>query len=1016
MRIKDPGIEQASQATSGTNRCAITILTVIAVLLFAQTSAQAQRSSVPNSTYYAGFAEYYQADYRDAEKIFSRASNGALQAGGQRFLDSVCYMTMLGECHFQVGNYSQAVELYEQALALYLDYVAADWQSRVRVPPAITEDTGAIQKANITWGNPQRKFIIPSMPDTMSYQFGEAGGVERAIVQGGVAREAELRPIDVTEIMRCAAIALHRRRFIKGETCKYDPFSIRLQDGLTSYAGGNGTLLGAFNGVLFGIAQASTGKYDSAQKRLVSSLQFNGSMDHPLTAIALLELADLQRIAGNNAEAGKLALEASYTGAIFNQYDVVADSIRLGAQVHLIDQRSVYPPLEPIIAWGARERADLVEAVATIRLADCFAEMSETELCSKALAQFKRGFTRSGVSLTPEVGRAEYLLAVVGYINGDYASGRESLEAAIKRYATGSRWLYQLNLAEQLVVSGAVTERQADTLYGALLRDPTAAEWKTDPLETMSFMLSDHLGAMERWFEIIVARKDFARAIQVSELWKRHRFFSSLPMGGRLLAFRWMMEAPNNQLTNEMKTQRREFHTRFPAYQPLSKEAANFEKQLAVMPLKLEEDSPEAKTQLNTFVSLSKISRAQESMLASVALRRQAADMTFPPLIDPSIISERMATGEIALVCVNTSSSNYLFEYRRDSITLVSAVATRRLSNAIAKLNRELQILEKQVDVDDLVDPKKWHNAANAISDAILGPDANQKWDGVNRLVIVPDGPTWYLPWEVLQANAKDAERQLLAERLELRYSPTLGLAFTEELPYHRIAKSALFAGEMHSKGVEGQTGTTAETMLADLPGIAIFDQHVTIPSNLLSTVTDRFIVWSGIERPTRGGALGTYAVSPIQMDQGENGSSLADWISLPFRGVDQVILPGFVSDGGGGKSKTGGNDMFLMTTGMLAAGVRTIAISRWSTSGQSAIDLSSEFVRQSKDADPVTAWNKTIQQAGNIVLDLEKEPKFKTEKMIKPITAEHPLFWSGTIIVNAPQASPQKDPANPGG
>ena len=107
---------------------------------------------------------------------------------------------------------------------------------------------------------------------------------------------------------------------------------------------------------------------------------------------------------------------------------------------------------------------------------------------------------------------------------------------------------------------------------------------------------------------------------------------------------------------------------------------------------------------------------------------------------------------------------------------------------------------------------------------------------------------------------------------------------------------------------------------------------------------------------------------------------------------------------------------MFLMTTGMLAAGVRTIAISRWSTSGQSAIDLSSEFVRQSKDADPVTAWNKTIQQAGNIVLDLEKEPKFKTEKMIKPITAEHPLFWSGTIIVNAPQASPQKDPANPGG
>ena len=1000
------------QATRQSKLWAAAFLIAIAATFFVSAPAQlsAQTRSIPNLEYYRGFAEYYRADYRDAGRIFSRASNNGLRAGQQRFLDSVCYMTMMGECHFQVGNFSQAIELYEQALALYLDYVALDWQSRLQLPPAITEDRAAVQQARITWGLPQRNFVIPQLPDTFSYRFGEVGGVERAIAQGGVAREAELRPVDVAEVMRCAAIALHRRRYIKGVTCKYDPFSTRLQDELAKYRGGDGTLLGAWNGVLFAMAQASKGKYDSAQKRLTASLQFNGAMDHPLTPIALLELADLRRLAGNNAEAGNLALEASFSGAIFNQYDVVADAIRLGAQVHLIDQRSVYPPLEPVIAWAARENADLVEAVATIRLADCFAEMSETGLCSEALAQFKRGFGRSGVSLTPEVGRAEYLLAVVAYINGNYQQGATSLVAAIERYASGSRWLYQLNLAEQLVISGGVTERQADSLYGALLRDPTEAEWKTDPLEAMSFMLSDHLGAMERWFEIIVTRKDFARAIQVAEMLKRHRFFSSLPMGGRLLAFRWMMEAPDDQLSKEILAQRASFHARFPAYQPLSKRATQLQLDLAAKPLKPVEETPEVKEQVEAFAALNEISQVQESMLASVALRRQAADMAFPPLIAHSTIEARLAPDEIALVLVNTAATTYLFEYGHSEVTLISVVPTRRLGTSIAKLNRELQILEKQVDVDELLDPKKWHQAIDGISKAIIGPSPEIRWNGVKRVVIVPDGLTWYLPWEVLPVNADGAERKLLAQQAEIRYSPTLGLAFTKELPFHRVGRSAIFAGELYSKAPEGQTKVAAEKLLADFPGLAIFENEVKVPSGLLGTVADRFVVWSQIDRPTRGGAVGTYAAAPVQLD-GKSAGNLASWLQLPFRGVQQIVMPGFVSDGGGGKSRTGGNDMFLMTTSMLGSGVRTIAINRWSTGGQAALDLSSEFLRQNKDENAVTAWHKTIQQAKNVVVDLEQEPKFKTTKTIKPITAEHPLFWSGTIVVAAPQAKPKADP-----
>lgn len=984
-------------------------LAVLGAIGMQASSCCAQSEPVPRRSYYQGFFDYYQGDYRDAGKIFQRAHKSALRFGQQRYLDSVCTLTMMGECYFQLGDYGQAIAHYEQALALYVSFVANDWQSRVKLPPLISQRNGAVQAAQIGWGRSKRRFVIPSLPDNFRVMFGEVGGVDRAFQQGGVARDAELKPVDVTEIMRCAAIALHRRRWIKGATCKYDPFSAQLLDGLAPYAGGNGTLLGAWNGVLLGIAQASVEKYDVAQAKLAASLQFNGGMDHPLTPIALLELADLQRIQGKNAEAGTLALEASYSGAIFNQYDVVAEAMMLGTQVHLIDNRSVYPPLEPVIAWSSRSRNEsrLCQAVATIRLADCFAEMGETELCTKALAQARRTLGRADLSLTPEVGRAAYLSAVVQYINGDYARGQEELSNALTRFSNGSRWIYQLKLAESLVISGNVTERQADLLYSVLLRDPTAAEWESEPIEAMSFLMSNHLGAIERWFEIIVARKDFDRALQVSELLKRHRFFASLPMGGRLLSFRWMMESPAANLSQKTITHRAAMQGRFSAYQPLSARAAQLQQELMKLPLKPAEDSDDLKKQTDMFVELSQVSLAQESMLASVALRRQAAELSFPPMLSTSELSQRIRPGEVALVGVSTAATTYLFGVSQKGAALLGAFATRRVTNAVAKLNRELQILEKQIDFEDLAKHEKWHKAADDLTKSMLGSIPAEQWENVDRIVVVPDGVTWYLPWEVLRVGPDEQNLQMLSEKVQFRYSPTLGLAFGKKLPFHRVTRSAVFTSRLHSKSDEEQSKLAAEALLADLPTISIFEKRVMIPSNLLGTVADQFIVWSSIER-ARGGIPAVYQTTPIQLDSGRRpGSSLRGWMALPFRGVDRILIPGFVSDGGGGKGKTGGNDLFLMTTGLLASGVRTIGINRWSTSGKSTLDLSAEFIRQNKDKDATTAWSETIKAASKIDIDLKQEPRFKPTSKAPALTAQHPVFWSGMIIVEMPAEQP---------
>ena len=71
------------------------------------------------------------------------------------------------------------------------------------------------------------------------------------------------------------------------------------------------------------------------------------------------------------------------------------------------------------------------------------------------------------------------------------ANGMSELNATLKSFQTGSLWLYRLVLADSLAIAGNAGERQSDLLYGALLRDPTARDWKLNPLESLAFLASN---------------------------------------------------------------------------------------------------------------------------------------------------------------------------------------------------------------------------------------------------------------------------------------------------------------------------------------------------------------------------------------------------------------------------------------------------------------------------------------------------------------------------------------------
>ena len=78
---------------------------------------------------------------------------------------------------------------------------------------------------------------------------------------------------------------------------------------------------------------------------------------------------------------------------------------------------------------------------------------------------------------------------------------------------------------------------------------------------------------MERWFEIAVSSRNFDLAIEVAEKVRRHRFYSSLPLGGRMLAFRWMLHGPEEAINDQAKKERQDFFARYPEYKLLADRA-----------------------------------------------------------------------------------------------------------------------------------------------------------------------------------------------------------------------------------------------------------------------------------------------------------------------------------------------------------------------------------------------------------------------------------------------------------
>lgn len=990
--------------------------------LFGQAGAPRE---YPGTEYQLALGVYYQGDFATALKGFQAAARSGIRSTEGRWVDSICYYAMAGECYYQMGEPALALEQYTAALNQLLAH--RFWMLRVEFPPALEPSAAAIRKPPI-WGPGTRRPVLARFSDRYPILQGQSAAAnERAIQLGGVVALPEYYLINANEIARCTAVALRRRTELMGVSCQHDPLTAQVVTVLSERPGPPNHWTQAWISVQLGLAQLAAGRGAPAVADLSAGVVAGAGFDHPLTSLALLELGKIAFSQQSFATAAQSFLDASLSAALFQQYDVVEEAMRWGMLTHRVTgQPGLYPPLERIAEWARRD-SNWLEVSATTAAAQNAAEVNQTEAALRLIEQARRRAGRSEMVAGAVGARMNYTLALVSYQNGDGKLGDVAFGNLLNFQRKASLRLFEIGMVDRMFTSGLLPERVAYQLYSQVLREPQTADWAVDPIETLSVMMSNHLIPLEHWLEAALNRKEGEQALVIADRIRRHRFYQTLPMGGRLLALRWVLEAPAEALSENALLQRRDLLAQYPRYQQLSQNAAALQEQLAVLaPVGLApgaaaadavppadagagagagvaaapaagEDKQREWTRL--LNQLAEVSWAQETMLREMALRRSPSDLVFPPPLDVNRLKEQLPDRVLVLSFLATSRGWIVF-----SMTKENPYALRQLEEPKAVRDQLTGLLRKlgHVDRNQPLDAAQltdtgWKTSAAELLATLTGNRDAKAWEKFDEIVIVPDGPLWYLPFEALPIESA-AEAPPLIARVRVRYAPTLSLTLPDRRRLSPLARTALLPGQLFPREDERLAAEAVQRLQAVMPQAVAIKGLSTAPPATLISLFDRLLVWTDLDDRSAG----AYDWSPLPLDRNRPGGTLTDWIALPWRGPQQLILPGFHTPAESSLKQGGtGEEVFLSVCGLMAAGSRTILLSRWRTGGQNGYDLTREFVQELPYLTAADAWQRSVLLAMHHGLDPEREPRLKTAQLEHRLPSDHPFFWSGYLLVD---------------
>ncbi|PHS12892.1 MAG: hypothetical protein COA78_07615 [Blastopirellula sp.] len=963
----------------------------------------AQSKAVPTDAHYLGIEYFHEGEYGNAMNQFDQAARAGVKTPFGRWVDSICYSTMIGECHFKIGNNAKALSYYDNAVNLFLQH--QQWMLRLQI--SSVPQLGPVsndRRVGITWGKSLRNTSIGNFPyKIQSLQGNTPEENQRVVERGGIIAPQSLVPIGAAEISRCLALALSRRHEILGSVAKYDALNDSAITALERGFAPPNHWLSRWVDIQLGIAYAAKGKSAQAIQLLQRGVAVN-SYDHQLTALALMELGKLAEKEKEFDAAHAHYLEATYAAAAFGQYDIIDEAVQKMNTIQLISKPDVVSPvLIGMSNWAPlRTRNRALKATLNTCLAESHSYTGNIAGANSSLKLAYRAMSRTDMAKGRHGVRYIYIQALVNFQSGNVKAGFASLQGVMQYQRNSSLRLFQISKATQWFVANSLSDHSAQLLFNELLREPTSSDWAFEPLETLSFLLNPNPDAMEFWFNTAIIRKEHELAMEISERIRRMRFFATLGMGGRVTALRWVLESPESGLSTKAKLQRQDLLTKFPIYKQLSERSAVLRNEIKQIPLQAE-TKEQGVLQKKLFEELAQISNAQEMKLHELALRRDASEFLFPPLYSLKEIRDKLKDDQLVLTFFNTSRSVHVFMFTKKDYVQWNLEDPKEVIKNIKSMLREMGHLKRDITINssDWKD-SEWKEHATTLLKQLIPSLQPGFWDRYTEVTIVPDGPLWYLPFEALQTDDGTGNNTTipLIEKLAIRYAPTISLAVPEDRNRARPQASALITGLLHRKDKGDKTEEHYQLIKDSFPNqVRLNTRIIPAPTSLYGKVWDELVLLDDVEDADD---KYPYGWSPGQIDASKPGSNLASWMRLPLTSPEIVYLPGYHTGAEDSmKRSVLGNEVFLTVLGMMSSGTRTVVLSRWHSGGESSMQVIKGIADKIHTEPASQAWKQAVAALRERTLDPNKEPRVKFANPKVPGIADQPFFWADMMLID---------------
>jgi tetratricopeptide (TPR) repeat protein len=978
----------------------------------------------PTPLYDAGLAALASGEFTAALQLAKREYASARQVGTQRWIDSIPPAVLVGECHDELGDLSAALTAYEEALLLWA--VHAEWLRQVQFSPQ-PPDAAPVRPV-ATWGRSRRNAPQARLPDTAAIRVGTTDA-QKVLEQGGVLAAPHDRLIRPLEIMRPAVIALYRSAVILGplahESTTIDSVVKavgRRQAPPTHYSQ-------SWIDVAHGMGLWAQGKPDLARPLLERGLLMGDRFDNPLAAWALLALGRIALDADRLADAAGLFEEATYTAADHGDLRALEEAFRLAHDAQLAGGARRGPPwMSAARQWAAANRG--VVPVLRGRLhamqAECLAAAGDDRSAEAALQELKeidprllRGDAGRG-ALGAEAG---YARALATYCLDGSARGDTELETAIALARGRSPRLWQLGRVVELVAAGetAIADRRAQEMLGRLLGPQPARSMALDPLGTLALVTSAQPEAHEMLVGLSGRRGPDA-ALDAAEQATRHRWQAARGLGGRRVALERLLEAPAATLPEPAAVRRAALIAARPELAAALERMARLRAGLAASLAQPALAGPGGRGGgERAWTEYTEAADRRARQVALIAAGRDAVPDDVPPLDSSATIRGRLRPGQLILSFHWSGTGLTGVLESRDRVAVWEVRQAAGLQREVEQLARGLGLFDAATVTVDRLQAGDWPGSIERIERALFENSRVSLAEGIDELVIVPDGWLWYVPFELLPASTTavgpDAPR--LHDVCRVRYAPTRSLAVAGR-PARMSGPIGVHVGRMARSDKPAAAAGLLEQLVAAADRTVPLTFPASIPPALVTGMCDALALFDESSADAAEGGIllpGAGSRPPI---------TFTEWLEPPAKRPQVVLLPGLQTAMANGFTKTRpsgrpGEELFMTAVDLMAAGSSTAVLARWRVGGGSTVDLMTEFLRdvtaipQGRPRPPASeSWRRAVDLVTAERPDLDREPRLKPHSDTVLTDGRHPFFWAGYLLVDSGLPADSGDGAVP--